>query len=69
MAEAASMEPTDRSMPAVTIIIVWPIAIMPTVDIPRRMLKIFCGFRKKGLVKLITMIRTINAVKTPISCD
>ena len=46
IADAASMEPTDRSIPPVTMIMVWPMAMMPIVDMPRRTLKMFSGFEK-----------------------
>ncbi len=36
--DTARRDPTERSMPPVTITIVCPIAIMPIVDIPRRTL-------------------------------
>ena len=46
MADAASTEPTDRSMPPVMMIIVWPMAMMPMVDMPRSTLKMLSGFQK-----------------------
>ena len=46
MAETAAREPTDRSIPPLTMIIVMPIAMMPMVDIPRSTLKMFTLVRK-----------------------
>ena len=46
MDDTASTEPTDRSMPPVTMTIVMPIAMMLMVDMLRSTLKTFCGARK-----------------------
>ena len=46
IAEAANTEPTDRSMPPVTMIMVSPMAMIPMVDIPRNTLKMLSDFQK-----------------------
>jgi hypothetical protein len=69
MAETAIREPTERSIPPLTITIVMPIAIMPMVLIPLATLNRFTGFKKYGLANDIITHSTTSAAKTPDSLD
>jgi hypothetical protein len=60
----AIRDPTDRSMPPVIITMVWPIAMIPIVDMPLSMLNRLSCFRKYGLATLIITIMKISAIST-----
>jgi hypothetical protein len=60
----AIRDPTDRSMPPVIITMVWPIAMIPIVDMPLSMLNRLSCFRKYGLATLIITIMKMSAIST-----
>jgi len=62
--DTAKRDPTERSIPPVIMTIVWPIAIIPIVDILRRTLNKLSWVKKYGLSILIRMTITIRALNT-----